>query len=192
MVCPETGRSGRYWKSWTSTCKIMSIMFVKSKEEANHIANLEEAFNNFCHHRMKLNPSKCMFGVSEIFFWFHGHPVRNRSESWKNPDDNRYETFDFQGGLVANRPGGNPQSFSLARLSAVNHSWRYYAKCMALPGRRSVERPSKKFLASPPNYSGLKLVRSSSYTSSPWRWSIRCLSVFIKTARISRSITLAR
>ena len=39
-------------------------MLVKSVEAANHIAHLEEAFDILRKHRMMLNPSKCIFGVS--------------------------------------------------------------------------------------------------------------------------------
>ena len=39
-------------------------MLVKSIKAANHIAHLEEAFGVLRKHRMMLNPSKCIFGVS--------------------------------------------------------------------------------------------------------------------------------
>jgi hypothetical protein len=39
-------------------------MLVKSKEEGNHLKDLEETFKTLCKYRMKLNPSKCAFGVS--------------------------------------------------------------------------------------------------------------------------------
>ncbi|GFZ18422.1 hypothetical protein Acr_27g0001610 [Actinidia rufa] len=39
-------------------------MLVKSLQAHNHIAHLEEAFNILRRHRMMLNPSKCIFGVS--------------------------------------------------------------------------------------------------------------------------------
>lgn len=38
-------------------------MLVKSKEEADHITNLGETFNNIFLHRMKLNPGKCTFSI---------------------------------------------------------------------------------------------------------------------------------
>ena len=39
-------------------------MLVKSFRSSDHIAHLEEAFNILRRHRMMLNPSKCIFGVS--------------------------------------------------------------------------------------------------------------------------------
>lgn len=38
-------------------------MLVKSKATEHHITNLNETFITLCHFRMKLNPSKCTFGV---------------------------------------------------------------------------------------------------------------------------------
>ena len=39
-------------------------MLVKTKDEANHLDDLEETFKTFRQYRMKFNPSKCVFGVS--------------------------------------------------------------------------------------------------------------------------------
>jgi hypothetical protein len=39
-------------------------MLVKMKDEANHLDDLEETFKTLRQYRMKLNPSKCVFGVS--------------------------------------------------------------------------------------------------------------------------------
>ena len=39
-------------------------MLVKTKDEANHLEDLEETFETLRQYRMKLNPSKCVFGVS--------------------------------------------------------------------------------------------------------------------------------
>ena len=39
-------------------------MLVKSKERPNHAAHLQEAFKLLMAYGMKLNPSKCAFGVS--------------------------------------------------------------------------------------------------------------------------------
>ena len=38
-------------------------MLVKSKEENHHLNDLRETFETLCLYRVKLNPSKCMFGV---------------------------------------------------------------------------------------------------------------------------------
>ena len=39
-------------------------MLVKSREEEDHLDDLRETFNTFRQYNMKLNPSKCAFGVS--------------------------------------------------------------------------------------------------------------------------------
>ena len=38
-------------------------VLVKSQREDNHLDNLKETFDTLCSYSMKLNPSKCMFGV---------------------------------------------------------------------------------------------------------------------------------
>ena len=42
---------------------IDDILF-KSKEEEDHLDDLKETFNTLRQYSMKLNPSKCAFGVS--------------------------------------------------------------------------------------------------------------------------------
>ena len=39
-------------------------MLVKSKKEEDHLDDLKETFNTLRQYSMKLNPSKCAFGVS--------------------------------------------------------------------------------------------------------------------------------
>ena len=39
-------------------------MLVKSKEESTHLDNLRETFTTLKQYQMKLNPSKCAFGVA--------------------------------------------------------------------------------------------------------------------------------
>ena len=39
-------------------------MLIKSLKDADHIAHLKEAFGILRKHRIMLNPSKCIFGVS--------------------------------------------------------------------------------------------------------------------------------
>ena len=43
-------------------------MLVKSKEEDHHLDDLRETFETLCLFEMKLNPSKCVFGVSSRKF----------------------------------------------------------------------------------------------------------------------------
>ena len=42
----------------------MDDMLVKSKEESAHMDNLQEMFTTLGQYQMKLNPSKCTFGVA--------------------------------------------------------------------------------------------------------------------------------
>ena len=42
----------------------MDDMLVKSKEELAHLDDLEETFGTLRQYKMKLNPSKCAFGVA--------------------------------------------------------------------------------------------------------------------------------
>ena len=38
-------------------------MLVKSRREDDHLKDLKETFNTLCSYNMKLNPSKCAFGM---------------------------------------------------------------------------------------------------------------------------------
>ena len=42
----------------------MDDMLIKSKEESAHLDDLEETFTTLKQYQMKLNPSKCAFGVA--------------------------------------------------------------------------------------------------------------------------------
>ena len=46
----------------------VDAMLVKSREEQNHLDDLEEAFNTLRQYSMKLNLTKCAFGVSSRKF----------------------------------------------------------------------------------------------------------------------------
>ena len=49
----------------------MDDMLIKSKEEFAHLDDLQKTFTTFKQYQMKLNPSKCVFGVtSEKFSGF--------------------------------------------------------------------------------------------------------------------------
>ena len=43
-------------------------MLAKSKEEEHHLDDLKEMFETLCLYGMKLNPNKCVFGVSSRKF----------------------------------------------------------------------------------------------------------------------------
>ena len=46
----------------------MDDMLVKSREELAHLDDLKETFATFRQYQMKLNPSKCAFGVASRKF----------------------------------------------------------------------------------------------------------------------------
>ena len=39
-------------------------MLIKSARETSHLEDLQETFDTFCLYDMKLNPSKCVFGMA--------------------------------------------------------------------------------------------------------------------------------
>ena len=46
----------------------MDDMLVKSLDEEKHLNDLQETFETLRRYKMKLNPSKCAFGVSSVKF----------------------------------------------------------------------------------------------------------------------------
>ena len=58
-------------------------MLVKSQDKGEHLNDLQEKFNTFRQYSMKLNPSKCAFGVSSGKFL--GFMVSHRGIE-ANPD----------------------------------------------------------------------------------------------------------
>ena len=55
MFHPQIGRNVEVY---------VDDMLVKSLDEGKHLDNLQETFDIFRQYNMKLNPSKCIFGVS--------------------------------------------------------------------------------------------------------------------------------
>ena len=55
MFCPQIGRNVEVY---------LDDMLVKSLDEKKHPDNLQETFDTLRRYNMKLNPSKCAFGVS--------------------------------------------------------------------------------------------------------------------------------
>ena len=55
MFCPQIGRNVEVY---------VDDMLVKSQDEGEHLNDLQETFDTFRQYSMKLNPSKCAFGVS--------------------------------------------------------------------------------------------------------------------------------
>ena len=58
-------------------------MLVKSQDEGRHLEDLQETFDTLRQYHMKLNPSKCVFGVSSGEFL--GFMVSHRGIE-ANPD----------------------------------------------------------------------------------------------------------
>ena len=61
----------------------LNDMLIKSREKDHHLSDLRETFETLCLYRMKLNPSKCVFGVSSRKFL--GFMVSQRGVK-ANPD----------------------------------------------------------------------------------------------------------
>ena len=56
-------------------------MVVKIKAESEHVNDLESIFEVLREHKLRLNASKCYFGVSSgQISGLHGHPSWNRSQ----------------------------------------------------------------------------------------------------------------
>ena len=74
MFCPQIGRNVEVY---------VDDMLVKSTREMQHLDNLQETFDTLRQYKMKLNPSKCAFGVA--FGKFLGFMVLQRMIE-ANPD----------------------------------------------------------------------------------------------------------
>ena len=55
MIRPQIGRNVEVY---------VDDMLVKSQDEGRHLDDLQETFDTLRQYHMKLNPSKCAFGVS--------------------------------------------------------------------------------------------------------------------------------
>ena len=62
----------------------MDDMLIKSKEDEDHLDNLKETFNTLRQYSMKLNPTKCAFGVSSGKFLGFIVPQRGIEANSKN------------------------------------------------------------------------------------------------------------
>ena len=65
MFRPQIGRNVEVY---------VDDMLVKSQNEEIHLDDLQETFDTLWQYNMKLNPSKCAFGVSSgkfLALWFH-------------------------------------------------------------------------------------------------------------------------
>ena len=74
MFCPQIGRNVEVY---------VDDMLVKSQDKGEHLNDLQETFDTFRQYSMKLNPSKCAFGVSSGKFL--GFMVSHRGIE-ANPD----------------------------------------------------------------------------------------------------------
>ena len=80
-------------------------MLVKSKQELAHLNELWETFTTFKQYQMKLNPSKCVFGVaSDKFLGFMVSQRGDRRNPGEGPSHNQYGfTLDCQRSSKAHR-----------------------------------------------------------------------------------------
>ena len=65
MFCPQIGQNVEFY---------VDDMLVQSLDEEKHLDELQETFNTLRQYNMKLNLSKCAFGVSSrnsLGSWFH-------------------------------------------------------------------------------------------------------------------------
>ena len=74
MFCPQIGRNVEVY---------VDDMLVKSQDEGEHLNDLQETFDTLRQYSMKLNPSKCAFGLSSGKFL--GFMVSHRGIE-ANPD----------------------------------------------------------------------------------------------------------
>ena len=49
---------------WRNVQVYVDDMLVKIRREDDYLEDLKETFNTLCSYKMKLNPSKCEFGVT--------------------------------------------------------------------------------------------------------------------------------
>ena len=82
-------------------------LLVKSREEADHLRHLAEAFSILRKFRMKLNPAKWAFGVSSGKFLGHlGSREGVEANPEKNPSDHQYAVTPInQGSSESHRIG---------------------------------------------------------------------------------------
>ena len=84
MFRPQIGRNVKVY---------VDDMLVKSQDERRHLDNLQETFDTLRQYHMKLNPSKCAFGVSSGKFL--GFMVSHRGIE-ANPDKIQAIHIDLQ------------------------------------------------------------------------------------------------
>ncbi|KAM1111387.1 hypothetical protein ACFX19_010661 [Malus domestica] len=53
---------------WVTMEVYVDDIMVKGKQQSYHICNLAETFNIFRKYKMKVNPTKCTFGISSSQF----------------------------------------------------------------------------------------------------------------------------
>ena len=68
MFHPQIGRNVEVY---------VDDMLVKSLDKENHLDDLQETFDTLRRYNMKLNSSKCAFGVSSEIPWFHGFTMKD-------------------------------------------------------------------------------------------------------------------
>ena len=118
-------------------------MLVKSLDEGKHLDDLQETFDTLKRYNMKLNPSKCAFGVSlGKFLGFmvshrgiEANPEKIKAILDMKPPQNIKEVQSLTGQVLLST------GLSLKLLINVCHFLRYLKK--HLSERKSVKKPSK-------------------------------------------------
>ena len=90
-------------------------MLVKSVRKNDHLSDLQETFNTLRSYNMKLNPSKCVFGVTagEIL-GLHGVPKRYRGQPGESTGHIRTRTpEDSEGSAEFERKSCGPKQVRL-------------------------------------------------------------------------------
>ena len=90
-------------------------MLVKSLHENDHLNDLQETFDTLRSYNMKLNPSKCVFGVTaEKFLGFMASPKRYRGQPGESAGHIRARTpEDSESSAKLERQSGGPKQVRL-------------------------------------------------------------------------------
>ena len=113
-------------------------MLVKSRSEEDHLDDLRETFDTLCSYNMKLNPSKCAFGVTAgKFLWFmvsqrgiEINPDKIRAIIEMTPPRNVKEVQSLNGKVaVLNRFVSRATDRCLPFFHTLKKSFKWMAEC---------------------------------------------------------------
>jgi hypothetical protein len=128
-------------------------MLVKSKQEGDHLKDLEETFNTLRKYQMKLNPSKCAFGVSSGKFLgfmvsqrgIEANPDKIKAILEMQPPKNIKETQGLTGRIATlNRFVFRSTDKCLPFFKVLRKAFEWMDEC------QQAFKELKKYLATPP------------------------------------------